>query len=246
MIGCEGMFFVLLTQLLVTASEPGSPSPSLEKAKRSYEEVQYEKCVDLTDLAVDETNDPVQRVEIDLYAGLCQFNLGESDEASEHFRRALKRDHQAKLPPFSPPKAVALFQSIAARVTPSPKPTDTTPPDDSPRRTTLAPSPKSKDVEEAFTPAKPTRFPFATTTLGTAAVVGAGIGTGLYLHARSLAIQANQEQFTEPANALGNRARSLQAASFASFGAAGAAAITAVVVYFLIEKPAAGESSEVR
>src|SRR5688572_12216337 len=102
--------------LVCAVARADEPNPFLQQAKAFYEQVKYEKCAQRLEQAVQWKSTPAELLEIELYAGLCTFNLSSLEDASEHFELALKLDPHASLPPYSPPKAVALFKSIAARM----------------------------------------------------------------------------------------------------------------------------------
>lgn len=237
------MLAALLFQL-VTA-QAAQPNPYLDQAKGLYQQVQYERCVDRLKQAVRWRSSLAEQVEIELYAGLCEFNLGRTTLAEERFEMAVKLDRAAKLPPYSPPKAVALFEKVAERTapvrpTPAPEPEvvrpEPKPPPDAPLTAELAPRPRTPEVLPEVTETKgvPGWVPLS---LGGGALVLAGVGLGLNVMAQSQATEANAEPFEQLAYEKGDRARATATGSYVVLGVAGALAVSAVTTWLLGDAP---------
>lgn len=187
--------------------------------------MKYELCVQRLEQAVAWKNQPEDLVDIELYAGLCHFNLSHTDVARAHFELALRLNRSAALPPFSPPRAVALFQSLLAQLPP---------PADAPVAVTLIPDAKPSEQVPLVKPQRQkTSSPVLPLSLGGASLATAAGGTVLLVRALALASQANQEPFESRAIVLGDDARASATWSYVLFGFAGAmatAAITTAVI----------------
>lgn len=197
-----------------------APNPYLQQAIELYQIVKYELCVQRLEQAGQWKNQPAELVQIEIYAGLCQFNLNHVIEARAHFEMALRLNRSASLPPYSPPRAVSLFAQLVAELPPAP---------DAPTQLSLVPEPKPE--QPVLIPTQPQRetsvvVPFS---LGAASLASAAGGTALLVHALELARKANEEPFESRAIALGNDARVTANWSYVLFGLAGAAATGAVV-----------------
>src|SRR4051812_21129408 len=88
--------------LFTAAARAEEPNPFLQQAKGFYEQVKYEKCAQRLKQAVQWKSSAAELLEIELYAGLCHFNLNRLQDATEHFELALELDRTASLPPYSP------------------------------------------------------------------------------------------------------------------------------------------------
>lgn len=232
------MIALAVLAMLAQAPAPSGPNPYLDQAKKNYAEVQYERCVERLRQAVRWPSTRAEQLEIELYAGLCQFNLGKTAAAQERFEMALKLDRTASLPPYSPPKAVALFEQVARTAPPpgdapladdgkQPTPPELTPP------ATAAPEPRAPVLVEA-----PHNQHWAPLALGGGALVVGGVAVGLNLLAQSQARDANAERFESLAIEKGNRARATATGSYVLFGVAGAAAVGALVTWLLTDATA--------
>ncbi len=243
-------FTVLL--LLAGTARADEPNPFLQQAKSFYEQVKYEKCAQRLEQAVQWKSTAAELVEIELYAGLCQFNLNALRDAREHFELALKLNPAATLPPYSPPKAVSLFKSIAqARpveevAPPVEHPAEEPPPPEAvaaaPAEVASAappppPPPTLVPSERALPPAAATEVfrpvPKLTIGLGVGAGVAAGVGTFLIVQAQAQARDANRQVFEQVRKERGDEAVASATAAYVSLGAAVSAAAGAVIVYLL-------------
>ncbi|MBX7100521.1 MAG: hypothetical protein K1X89_22575 [Myxococcaceae bacterium] len=226
------MIALAVLVMLAQAPPPSGPNPYLDQAKKNYAEVQYERCVERLRQAVRWPSTRAEQLEIELYAGLCQFNLGRTAAAQERFEMALKLDRTAQLPPYSPPKAVALFEQVS-RTAPTPGDAplvDDGKPPPGPELTPPAtpPEPRAPALVEA-----PHNQNWAPLALGGGALVVGGVAVGLNLLAQSQARDANAERFESLAIEKGNRARATATGSYVLFGVAAAAAVGALVTWLL-------------
>jgi hypothetical protein len=220
-----------VTALVVLLLLGAQPNPFLAQAKELYEGLDFEKCVARLEQATSQWQSSKGELrEIELYSGLCQFNLGKPKAAAEHFRTALRIDEATDLPPYSSPKAVALFLEVkrALQAPPAPLPEDDFPPD-APTRPKLEPkAPKAGPSEPGIFEKHP-----APTALGIGAGVALAVGVGLGVNARNLSIQANEARtdqlFGEKAGAARANATGANIAYVVAAGAAVAAVIAALL-----------------
>ncbi len=209
----------------VVAQEPSNPS--LSRAIEYYRRLNYEACVQQLDKASQQKNTTHERIEIATYAGLCHFNLNHTSEARTHFEMALRLNREAQLPPYSPPRAVALFRQVFHTLPP--------PAMDAPKNTELTPAPKLEPppIVVAEPEAKPSRA--VPLVLGSASVASAIAGGVVIARAFELARSANNEPFESRAIALGNEARLHATISYVLFGVAGALASSAIATFAVSE-----------
>lgn len=218
-----------MTALVLALALGAQGNPFLAQAKELYEGLDFEKCVERLSQAGSQwesTKDELRDIEI--YAGLCHFNLGHSKQAAEHFRTALRIDEAADLPQYSSPKAVDLFLKVkrSLQAPPEPLPDSDLPPD-APTKPKLEPKPT--------TPATPGVFEKhpGPVVLGIGAGLSMVVAVGLGVNARNLSIQANEARTDRE---FGDKAAAAQAnatgANVAWVLAAGAAA-AAVIVWLL-------------
>jgi outer membrane biosynthesis protein TonB len=97
---------------------PSGPNPFLTQAKDLYGKLEFEKCLKRVAQAQQWRSSPKELLEIELYAGLCHFNLGQKPDAEERFKTALRIDPGAELPPYTTPLAVTLFSKLKKSMKP--------------------------------------------------------------------------------------------------------------------------------
>ncbi|MDP3233002.1 MAG: hypothetical protein Q8S33_20760 [Myxococcales bacterium] len=220
-----------MTALVLSLVLGAQPNPFLSQAKELYEGLDFEKCVARLEQATSQwqsTKDELRDIEV--YSGLCQFNLGKQKTAVEHFRTALRIDETADLPPYSSPKAVDLFLKVkrSLQAQPEPFPEDDFPPD-APKKPKLEPAaPKTFPTEPGVFEKHP-----APTALGIGAGVALAIGVGLGVNARNLSIQANEARTDQLFGEKAGAARANATGANVAYALAAGAAVAAVVAYLL-------------
>ncbi|MBL8918828.1 MAG: hypothetical protein JNJ54_08225 [Myxococcaceae bacterium] len=217
-----------MTALVVALALGAQPNPFLAQGKELYEGLDFEQCVERLAQASSQwqsTKDELR--DIELYAGLCRFNLGQAKKAAEHFRTALRIDETADLPPYSSPKAVDLFLKVkrSLQAPPEPLPDSDLPPD-APRQPKLEPRPP---------PAPPSLFERhpGPMVLGITAGVSMAVAVGLGVNARNLAIQANEARTDREFGDKAAAARANATGANIAWILAASAAVAAVIVYLL-------------
>lgn len=221
-----------MTPLLVALVLASQPNPFLAQGKALYEGLDFEKCVTrLTQASTQWQSTPAELTEIELYAGLCQLNLGRGKAAEEHFRTALRIDENADLPPYSSPKAVERFLAVkrSLRAPPEPLPDADLPPD-APRPAKLEPRPAPPSTPPGVSVFS--RHP-APTAFGVGAGLALAVGVGLGVNARNLSIQANEARSDQDFARHAGAARANATAANVAYALAAAAAVGAVVAYLL-------------
>ncbi|MBX5483795.1 MAG: hypothetical protein IRZ16_18385 [Myxococcaceae bacterium] len=226
-----GLSVLVFLGACAAAAQTG-PNPYLGQAKDLYQELEFEQCLARLDQAARWPHStPKELTEIEIYAGLCHFNLENVDQAETRFRAALKLNPAVTLPPYTSPRINALLYKLKGELAAT-----APPPSDSPTQPELAPPPPSNpppalnDLTAKGPRGRSLTVPLA---LGGVAVVAAGAATFLGLQARSLEQQAHAAHFESDAIALGQTAQ--QRATFANVGfAVAGAAITGAVLSYLL------------
>lgn len=98
---------------------PSGPNPFVVQAKDLYSKLEFEKCLKRIAQAQQWRSTPKELLEIELFAGLCHFNLGQKPDAEERFKTALRIDPSAELPPYTTPRAVELFTKVKRSLRPA-------------------------------------------------------------------------------------------------------------------------------
>lgn len=216
----------------------------LAQAKMLLHELDYEKCLKRLEAAAQLGGTPKELTEIEIYNGLCQYNLGRRDKARSHFQAAFARDPDAELPPLLSPRIVELFQSVR----PPPRPPDPvvapTPPSDAPRKVELRPSPsQAQSISMAIAAPEPQRrTPVVAIILGSGSILSAGAATYFGLSAKASERRFNDPQtFQSEADVLRGKALSQARTANIFWGAAAATVIGAVISYFIEAGQPSGE-----
>lgn len=239
----------------VSALAAGQPNPYLSQAKVFYQGLEYEKCLTRLDQATKWNSGLNEEVEVQLYFGLCNFNMGNADEAKRRFELALKLDGNLQLPPYTSPRIAELFETSRKRIAARARPVEDKPlVVDSKKPPPVDEKEKEKKVAAADVPTKVelTPAPSASTeqkpefveqsdgpnlvlplALGGTAALAAGAGAFLGLQAKSAETEANTARFESDAFAASNRASSNAMLANVAFAVAGGALIGAVVTYFV-------------
>ncbi|SEM45500.1 hypothetical protein SAMN05444354_11725 [Stigmatella aurantiaca] len=239
--------------LMLCLSSPAlaarKPNPFLVQAKVHYQGLEFEKCLRRLDQATRwKKNTRAEQVDIELYSGLCAFNLGNEEEARKAFSLALEMDPQVELPPYSSPRLVTFFDALSQRTTPAeepdeeaappapaPAPPPPAPAQDTPRQVELQPAPPPEQplLTQAPPAPQPKKLLFPVLLSSTSAVAAGG-AVYFGLQARSEEEKANdRDTFYE--DSLAHRDDARQNAKFANvaIGVAATAAVGALLSYVL-------------
>jgi hypothetical protein len=204
-----------------------APNPFLNEAKELYQAAEFEKCVvRLTQASKQWQSTKEELRDIEVYAGLCQFNLGRRRAAAQHFRTSLRIDENSELPPYSSPKAVDLFLKVkqALRAPPEPFPDEDLPPDDAPREVKLEPQRSGPSFFE--------KHPTSVTLVATSAL-SIAIAIGLGINARNLSVEANEASSDAAFGEKALAARSNALGANVAYIIAGSALVAAVIAFFV-------------
>lgn len=218
------------------------PNPFLAQAKVFYEGLDFEKCLKrLAQASRWKNSTRAEQVDIELYTGLCAFNLGDEAEARRSFSVALELDPKVALPPYTSPRLVAFFEGIAQREpreapppsSPAPAPAPVV--QDPPRKVDLAPPPPPE--QPVFTQTAPEPKPkklLLPVILSGTSVAAAGGAVYFGLQARAEEKRANdRDTFYEDALASQKEAQQNARLTNAAIGVAATAAVGAVLAYVL-------------
>jgi hypothetical protein len=197
----------------------------LQEAKVFYDELEFDRCQKRLALAAGERSSSAELVEIEIYGGLCAYQLGDRKAATEHFRLALKLDASAKLPPLTSPKIAQLFDSLRKQVAESPSVQASPPP---PVSTVVAPPPPaiSKPAERSWIRPVPL-------TLSGVSLLAAGAAAYFGLEAKRLEGRANDAAYDDDFRSLGDRGERSALYANVALGVAVSAAAGAVLTYVL-------------
>lgn len=219
---------VLAATHALPASAEEAGNPYLDEARRHYERLEFDRCLQRLELAPQWPNTRRELVELELLSGLCHFNLGHTREASEHFSLALKIDRDAQLPPFTSPKIVSAFEAARRELPPAVS--------DAPRTGAIEPRPKAVEPASPSAPGASAQSPRRyTLPISLAAVSAAATGAGVYFGTRARALEhaANTAHFASEGLSLGRAASANATAANVAFGVAVTAA-AGVALSFLL------------
>jgi tetratricopeptide (TPR) repeat protein len=239
---------LLMLCLSTPALAARKPNPFLVQAKVHYQGLEFEKCLRRLDQAGRwKQSTRAEQVEIELYSGLCAFNLGNEEEARKSFSLALEMDPKVELPPYSSPRLVTFFDALAQRSLPAeapdeeaapaapPTPAPPAPVQDTPRQVELQPAAPPEPPLLAPAPAAPAskKLLFPVLLSGTSAVAAGG-AVYFGLQARSEEDKANdRDTFYEDALAHRDDARQNAKLANVAIGVAATAAVGALLTYVL-------------
>lgn len=185
----------LLLWALPAWAQPG-PNPYLAQARVFYQGLEFERCLQRLNQAVDRESTVREQAEIALYAGLCNAQLGNFEEAEPHFSRALELDRTLELPPYTSPKIEALFKEVAAKL----PPVD----DKAPRKLVLTPTESSNPTSPALVlQRQPQRSYVAPVAFGGAALLAGGAATYFGLQAQRRERLSDKSEFSTLRTSLG-------------------------------------------
>lgn len=200
--------------------------PRVSEARRHHRALDYEQCLDSLRAPPAPSATAEERADAEVLEGVCNFELGRTAIASEHFKQGLRVNPRAMLPPYSSPKMVEAFAAASTAVQAEHRaPPAAAAPAPAPVAAALAPAPAPDAQRRRTSP------PLATWVFGAGAVVAGGIGTAAYVSARSEEGDANRARFESDAYALGDRARSSMTIANVALGSALVLAGAALVVW---------------
>lgn len=219
------------------ASASAKPNPYLSQARVFYQGLEYEKCLARLEQAAKWNSAPAEEVEVQMYFGLCNFNIGNMDEAKRRFELALKLDPKLQLPPYTSPRITQIFEQSREKLAAREKPAEAKPTEtkvaaaDTPKNVELTPAPKTEEKVEFVETDGPNLV--APIALGGTAALAAGAGAFMGVQAKAAEAEANAARFESDAFAATNRANSNAMLANVAFAVAGAAVVGAVVTYFV-------------
>lgn len=108
-----GMFCALPAEAKTRAN------PHLVQARKHYQALEFEECLQRIPRAEARRSTPKEQVQIQVYAGLCAYNIGRTDEATARFERAVELNPDVSLPPRTSPKIVALLERVRQSAAPA-------------------------------------------------------------------------------------------------------------------------------
>jgi hypothetical protein len=212
---------VLLAWLCAASAwaQAEKPNPHLAQAVAFYDSLEFEQCLSRLQAARAWHSSGPERVQIELYTGLCNHSLRREREAHDAFARAVALDPAVELPPFSSPKTVALLAQVKAEAPPPP-------PAKAPAAEPVALQPPPSVSEQSRTPHTSLWVGVALVGVG---ALSAGAGVFMGVQARRLELAANAALFESDIARLGAASRTTALGANAAFGAAAAAALIAAI-----------------
>jgi hypothetical protein len=174
-------------------------SARVEEAATAYEQLEFERCLELTAELPGDDADPPTAARAWLYRGLCHFDLAQTALAAADFLAALRLSPEASLPAGVSPKVGELFEAVKSELV-----------RDGARPPVLTPTQAPASVSAALFPKGPARAersrvgPFVTGGVGLAALAVAG---AFGVQAKVSERAANAAAFTSDAHRLAGRAQ---------------------------------------
>jgi tetratricopeptide (TPR) repeat protein len=218
------------TLVLLVATQAWAVNPYVGQAKVFYQGLDYEKCLQRLESAAKRQSTPEEEVDIELYNGLCKYNLGQTEAATEHFWLALQIDPNAHLP-YTSPKVQKLFEALQAKaqarlgVTKSPpQPAAALTP--APASAAAAP-PTAESASPKARPLVPTLI------LGGLAAGALGVGVYFGVSSKSYESSANLAMFVSDADRAATASRQQALIANVSYAVAGSVALIALLVFLL-------------
>ena len=108
----------MLAAVLLCAATAGAAvtNPYLREGQQLYDEFEFHRCVDRLLQAQRLETAPAELAQIEMYLGLCRYNLGQVVPATQHLRLALRLAPDLALPPMTSPKLVQLLASVRSEL----------------------------------------------------------------------------------------------------------------------------------
>lgn len=208
------------------------PASGLDAAKKHHDAFEFDKCIKALERAPGAKLSQRERAEVELYFGLCRFNLGQDQRAASHFELALRLLPELELPAMTSPKIEAVWGRLKKELlgTPQktlPPPVVTPPPEKQPAppRETLPPPPPP--------PVATSRSFVLPIVLASAAAATCVAGVVFGLQANAASGEARTRTFQAQIIEANQRAAGMALGSNISWGIAGALAVGAVVTFIL-------------
>jgi hypothetical protein len=110
------LYTVVLIFAVANADAPIPENPYLTQAKLLYQSAEFEKCLQKIDQARRLRDPGKDLADVELYEGLCHFNLDREAEARSHFEKALIANPALQAPAFSSPKITAALEESRAKL----------------------------------------------------------------------------------------------------------------------------------
>lgn len=195
--------------VMVLSQTPPLAEQLLEEAKVLNQELEFSQCVQRLEMAATQNPSRQTLVAIELLAGICHHNLGQTDEAKRHFRIGLRVDPSASLPISCSPKTRSLFAEVQKRLEElAPEPT----PDpvlESPLNAKLEPREKEPAlnlIDATMKPARRSGWLLGSVPASVFAVGAWGTALGFGLEAKRLETLSAMQKFDSEHERIGAHA----------------------------------------
>ncbi len=206
--------------LLSAGARAAGENPYLAQARSLYEGLEFERCLERLKQATQWENTPAERIDLEMYGGLCAFSVGREAQARDHFEVVLRLCPTCTVPKYTSPRIVALFEKLSrefkARAADAP--------------TVEAPPPPSVPVVQAAS--ERSRSFFWPAVLGGSAAIAAGFGVGFGVVALNQERAASSRTYETEIERERAWARASARNANISYGVAGAMAVAAAVSLF--------------
>jgi hypothetical protein len=238
----SGRWWILLLLMVTSAAfaRGGGKNVYLEQARVLYEGLEYERALQrLGQAALWRGNSHQDQVDIELYSGLCEYNLGHKEQADDRFQMALRLDREAHLPRGISPRISRAFARVKAQLPTTVEPQSPDAPTQTTETAQVTPSLTPKEVPSVVEPAatvatelrqeSPSHAP--SIVLGAAAVAAVGLGAYFGLQAKNNENAASSLNTPwAQAQADLSSAKGQATGANVAFAVAGSAAVTAIIL----------------
>ena len=215
--------------LLSTNAFAAGDNPYLAQAKTLYDALEFERCLERIKQAKAWDSSAAERIEVEMYAGLCAISVGRESEARDAFQVVVRLCPTCTVAKFTSPRIVALFDEVAKDVN-ARAPVKVVPP-------VAATTPPSALAPVSVAAQVPVRSWWVPSILAGAAVAATGVGAGFGVASLNQERQAKVKTYEVDMQREGDWARASARNANISYGVAGAFAVAAVVSYFLTAPP---------
>jgi tetratricopeptide (TPR) repeat protein len=239
-------WLVALIACMAGAAPPsGADNPYLVQGRVLYQGMKYEQALARLEKALTWNRTTTAEIaEVQLFVGMCRFQLGDSEAARRAFRIAVSLDANVTPPSFTSPKILEVFKEelAAHRVANEPAieppvldPKPAAPVEPAPPSALPAPvaavAPKAPELQSSA-PSTTHRIWPGAATVGAAAIL-AGAGGAVGLQARSQHNDAAKAQVAVNAASLSSSATSNARNANILFGTAAGVAAVGLVFFFV-------------